>query len=262
MDVDPGAKNWSERASALDYEAPKSFTDGVDWVDGVLRRMFTEGWTDKSEVENHVSRRISPADAKFVRIVDRRYFGDLRHVVQRPRCRYPYRGDNERKVTRRENDMLELKTEFLFDARFNVDAIANCMSVGDGGWGQRVLAPVTGGTLEGPKIKGVAKNFGADWLLIRHDGVWAVDVRVALETDDGAYIHMAYPGVVDISKADADRFFSGEPPQDEVRVHTTPRFETGHENYLWLNGVMAAAIGILEMREGRPELNYSVYALR
>jgi hypothetical protein len=69
MDVDSVTKNWSERASALDYEVPKFSKDGVNWVDGILYRVFKDGWTDKSDAENYVSRWISPVEAKYARIV-------------------------------------------------------------------------------------------------------------------------------------------------------------------------------------------------
>lgn len=79
MDVDPATKNWSARASALDYEVPKFSKDGVNWVDGILHRVFTKGWTDKSEAENYVSRWISPVEAKYARIVaaDHESFADF-----------------------------------------------------------------------------------------------------------------------------------------------------------------------------------------
>jgi Protein of unknown function (DUF3237) len=104
--------------------------------------------------------------------------------------------------------------------------------VGNGGWGTRAIAPVTGGTVEGPKIGAKAKNFGADWFVIRHDGAFVVDVRLVLETDDAAFIHMYYPGIVDVTREQLAQLSAGIFPPLVARVHTTPRFETGHEKYL------------------------------
>jgi hypothetical protein len=155
--------------------------------------------------------------------------------------------------------MRELKTEHLFDAHFTVEG---AMVVGDGGWGTRIVGPVTGGTLEGPKIKGTAKNFGADWAVFRHDKVLAVDVRLLLETDDGVIIHMYYDGIVDVTEDQLTSILAGQPAAAAPRVHTTPRFETGHEKYLWLNKVVGAAIGELNSTSDLITLDYSVYALR
>ena len=155
--------------------------------------------------------------------------------------------------------MLELKTEHLFDAHFTVE---NAMVVGDGGWGTRIVGPVTGGTFEGPKIKGTAKNFGADWAVFRHDNVFVVDVRLLLETHDGAIVHMHYDGIVDVTEDQLKRILGGLPTEAAPRVHTAPRFETGHENYLWLNRVAGAAIGELRSTSDLITLDYSVYALR
>ena len=155
--------------------------------------------------------------------------------------------------------MLELKTEHLFDAHFTV---SGTMIVGDAGWGTRIIGPVTGGTFEGRKIKGTAKNFGADWAVFRHDKVLAVDVRLVLETDDGAIIHMYYEGIVDVTEDQLTSILGGQPPPVPARVHTTPRFETGHEKYLWLNKVIGAAIGELNATSDIVTLDYSVFALR
>lgn len=158
--------------------------------------------------------------------------------------------------------MYELKTEFLFNANYIVAPVSETIFIGDGGWGERVIGQVAGGSVEGPKIKGIAKPFGADWLLIRHDGVWVVDVRLVIETDDGALIHVTYPGIVDISVEEGNQMLSGVPLEKKFGIHTTPRFETGHENYLWMNKIMSVATGEVMTVGDHSELNYSVYAIR
>jgi hypothetical protein len=57
-----------------------------------------------------------------------------------------------------------------------------------------VIVNVAGGKFEGPRISGEVLNSGADWFLLRPDGVGAVDVRVALKTNDGENIYMTYGG--------------------------------------------------------------------
>ena len=43
--------------------------------------------------------------------------------------------------------------------------------------GARRIVPVTGGTFEGPKLKGTALSGGGDWILRRPDGANELNVR-------------------------------------------------------------------------------------
>jgi len=54
--------------------------------------------------------------------------------------------------------------------------------------GTRTVVPVTGGDFEGPRLRGLVLPGGGDWLLLRSDGVLELDLRITLETDDGALI--------------------------------------------------------------------------
>src|SRR5262249_4438434 len=56
--------------------------------------------------------------------------------------------------------------------------------------GTRVIAPITSGHFEGPRLRGKVLPGGADWTLLRGDGVLELDLRLTLETDDGALIHL------------------------------------------------------------------------
>ena len=62
--------------------------------------------------------------------------------------------------------------------------------------GTRRIVPVTGGTFEGPKLKGTALGGGADWILVRPDGVSELNVRVTLRTDDEQLIYVTYRGLL------------------------------------------------------------------
>ena len=48
------------------------------------------------------------------------------------------------------------------------------------------------GELRGPKLNGKVRPVGADWALLRPEGVTITDVRATIETDDGALISAAY----------------------------------------------------------------------
>ena len=56
--------------------------------------------------------------------------------------------------------------------------------------GNRRIVYVTGGTFEGPKLKGEILPGGGDWVLFRPDGVGQLDVRATARTDDGDLIYV------------------------------------------------------------------------
>ena len=153
--------------------------------------------------------------------------------------------------------MAEVKTELLFEMRLDLDR-ATVLQVGATPRGTRLIAPIQGGTFEGPKLKGVVLPGGADWLLIRSDGVWEPDVRLPLRTDDGALISMTYWGIRDIAPEVFQRLLSGEAVDpSEYYFRTTPVFETASEKYGWLNRIVAVGIGT----HGPTGARYTVYAV-
>jgi hypothetical protein len=115
--------------------------------------------------------------------------------------------------------------------------------------GTRVTAPVTDGRFEGPRLRGKVLPGGGDWTLLRGDGVLELDLRLALETDDGALIHMTSFGLrhgpPEVMAAIARRE-TVDPARYWFR--TTPRFETAHPKYAFLNRLLAVSSG-----DRRPE---------
>jgi len=57
--------------------------------------------------------------------------------------------------------------------------------------GTRIIAPISSGTFAGPRLRGKVLAGGGDWTLLRSDGVLELDLRITLETDDGASISMS-----------------------------------------------------------------------
>jgi hypothetical protein len=110
--------------------------------------------------------------------------------------------------------------------------------------GRRRIVPIEGGEFEGPRIRGQVLPFGADWMLIRPDGVAVIDVRATLRTDDDALIHMRYSGYrhgpTDIMQALAD----GEDVDAATYYfRIAVILETGAEKYSWLNRIVAVGTG-------------------
>ena len=109
--------------------------------------------------------------------------------------------------------------------------------------GIRRIAPVIGGTFAGERLSGSARP-GADWALIRPDGVLNIDVRLTLETHDKALIYLQYAGRFVATSAGMAQFSKGVvlDPADYSLV-ITAKFESGDERYAWLNNVVAVGTG-------------------
>ena len=128
-------------------------------------------------------------------------------------------------------------------------AVGAVLKIGPGAHGTRMTAPIASGHFEGPRLRGKVLPGGGDWTLLRGDGVLELDLRMTLETDDGGLIHMASFGLrhgpPDVIAALA-RGESVDPTSYYFR--TTPRFETGHPKYAFLNRLVAVSSG-----DRRPE---------
>src|SRR5687767_5069073 len=68
--------------------------------------------------------------------------------------------------------------------------VAAPLEVGDVAQGRRRIVPITGGTFEGPGIRGKILPGGADWQIIRPDGFTELDTRYTIETDKGQIIYV------------------------------------------------------------------------
>jgi len=58
------------------------------------------------------------------------------------------------------------------------------------GKGGRRIVPITGGEVFGPRLRGKVIPGGADWQIVRTDGVAELEARYTLETADGALIYV------------------------------------------------------------------------
>jgi hypothetical protein len=81
----------------------------------------------------------------------------------------------------------DFKTEHMWNAKVK---IAGTLFVGDSKYGTRRMIPITGGSFEGAKIKGVVLPGGEDWQLVRPDGDTEMEARYLLKTDDGTVIRV------------------------------------------------------------------------
>ena len=119
-----------------------------------------------------------------------------------------------------------LRSEFLMDLELETGG------GGSGSVGTRSIIAVTGGTFQGPKLRGTVMSPGADWPVTAGDGLRILDVRTVLMTDDEQRIYCFYRGVI----------YTPPAGQGERYWRITPAFETASEKYAWLNRI--AAVGV------------------
>lgn len=132
--------------------------------------------------------------------------------------------------------------DFLLQVVVTLDP---ALEVGETPAGRRRIIPITGGAFEGPGLRGVILPGGADWQIVRPDGVAVLEARYTLRTDDGALIYVENRGLrhgpPDVLAALA-RGEEVEPSRYYMR--TTPLFETSAPAYRRLNDLVAVGSGI------------------
>jgi len=80
-----------------------------------------------------------------------------------------------------------IKTQHVWDAKVT---IADTIVLGRSKHGVRRIVPITGGTFEGPNIRGEVVPGGEDWQLVRPDGDTELYARYLLKTHDGYLIQV------------------------------------------------------------------------
>lgn len=149
-----------------------------------------------------------------------------------------------------------LQTEFLMTLNASLDP----PQIADG---NLLIFNVPTGSVEGPRIKGKLLAPTADWGRIMPGGVFRLDVRGTIQTDDGEMIFISYNGARRCPKEIQERFMKGEVLKaDQCYFVTAPTFQTKSEKYAWLNGIQA--IGkMVEQKSGEGSyVKYEIFAVK
>jgi len=134
-----------------------------------------------------------------------------------------------------------IETEFLCKVEVSLEPIRD---LGETPLGRRRIINITGGKFAGPKLSGRILPGGADWQLIRADGVAYLDARYTLETADGALIYVNNKGYRHGPKEVIERMAKGEDVDPALYyMRATPWFETSAPKYAWLNRAICVASG-------------------
>jgi len=137
---------------------------------------------------------------------------------------------------------LPLRSEFLFRMSLSTGAPQN---VGAGRNGELRIVPVTGGTVEGPKLRGeVLPGTAADWLRVDPDGTAHMDVRLTVRSGAGHLVYVHYTGIRTGAPDTLARLGRGEAvPPGDYYFRAAVRFETRAAELGWVNRVFAVGVG-------------------
>jgi hypothetical protein len=133
--------------------------------------------------------------------------------------------------------------------------LGDIQTLGATPYGERRIINILGGTVEGPRLKGKVLPGGADWQIVRADGVVHLNARYTIETETGGRILV-----------DAEGYRHGPPEVmaalardetvDPARYYfrTFMRFETADPGAAWLNRILAVGRGARANRQVRIEV--------
>jgi hypothetical protein len=124
------------------------------------------------------------------------------------------------------------KLAFTFELRATVGPPTE---LGDVAQGRRRIVQITGGTFDGPGLRGKVLPGGADWQIIRADGLTELDTRYTIQTDKGELIYVQNAGVRHAAPDVMKRLLAGESVDPAlVYFRTVPKFETSSPDLQWL----------------------------
>lgn len=130
---------------------------------------------------------------------------------------------------------------FAFELRAQV---APPLVIGQMPAGTRRIVQITGGTFEGPGIKGRIVPGGADWQIIRADGFSELDTRYTIETDKGQTVYVQNAGMRHAPPDVMTKLLAGQQVDPKlVYFRTVPKFETAAPELQWLTRAVFIGIG-------------------
>lgn len=113
---------------------------------------------------------------------------------------------------------------FVMELRVNV---GTPVDIGDAPTGRRRIISIDGGTFDGPDVRGTVAAGGADWQIVRRDGVIELEARYTIQTDAGELIYVRNSGIRHAPAEIMQRLAAGEDVDPSlVYFRTVPTFET------------------------------------
>ncbi len=120
-------------------------------------------------------------------------------------------------------------------------ALGKLASLGVTAHGERRIAAIAGGTLEGAGLRGEVVS-GSDCQLLRSDGVLEIDAAYLVALDGGAQLRVLNQGYRHGPAGVLERLARGDAVEaHEYFFRSVMRFETGAPAFAWLNRTIAVA---------------------
>jgi len=140
------------------------------------------------------------------------------------------------------DDPLALLYDHAFDIRINFDRRWSLGPV-SGGAMHGYTSVGEGCTVEGPLLNGaLVDHSGADWPVVRTDGVVELNAHYMIRTDDDVLIYIRNLGYVHGPLRTADQS-ADEPPAIKPYFRCTPYFRAPEGRYGWLNRTVIVGVG-------------------
>ncbi|MEU3463998.1 DUF3237 domain-containing protein [Streptomyces sp. NPDC006733] len=144
---------------------------------------------------------------------------------------------------------------FAFEIRAHV---AETLHIGHGDGEVTEFTPITGGSVDGPLLRGKVLAGGGDWSSTRGT-VCELDARYLIQAEDGAVIDIANRGFYR-PEADSPDQYDGDLQVSEAGHYyrTSPVFRTDAPAHRWLTGTVFVG---LARPDGDDEVVIRMYAL-
>jgi hypothetical protein len=141
---------------------------------------------------------------------------------------------------------------FAFQAEVQIGAP---LDFGETQNGHRRVIPITGGRVEGERLKGRIVPGGADWQILRSGGAASLDARYTIEADTGALIYVVNRGLRNGPPEILQRLNRGEQVDPaSYYFRSVATFETSAEEFAWL--ARAIILGVGERYPGKVLLRF------
>ena len=148
---------------------------------------------------------------------------------------------------------ISLKTEYLMTVYLDIKE-------GFATGGHRIV-DISGGWVDGPRIKGKIIPPSGDWFTPLASGAGRIGVRIIIQTEDNQIIYASYNGIQQCSEENTDKLSKGELLKtDDCYFIVAPTFETTSDRYSWLNAVQAVG-KMTELQRGN-HIKYDFFVIK
>jgi Protein of unknown function (DUF3237) len=127
--------------------------------------------------------------------------------------------------------------------------VGDLLTLGAAPQGERRVVDILGGRFEGARLRGEVLP-GADWQLLRGDGVLEIDARYALREQGGGLVEVTSQGYRHGPPEVLAALARGEAVDPSAYFfRTVMRFTTGAPELAWLNRTIAVSTGERRARQ-------------